>query len=85
MTLYCTVWCSLLTLLTRGLDPNIRGWGQWTALMWVALRGDLPCVMTLLEHGALTDIQDEDGDTALMKAALGRHLPCVQTLLKHGA
>ena len=43
----------VLTLLTRGLDPNIRGPWQMTALMGAALVGQLTCAQTLLEHGAL--------------------------------
>ena len=58
----------LLTLLNRGLDPNIRSWREGTALMEAALGGHLPCVKTLLEHGALADLKDEDGVTALMIA-----------------
>ena len=62
----------VLTLLTRGLDPNIRagaGRSRMTALMWAAGRGHLTCAQTLIQHGALTDLQDVGGYTALMRAA----------------
>ena len=78
----------VLTLLTRGLDINIRGgWGSLksTALMRAAEYGQLPCVQTLLEHGALIDLKDGEGYTALMKAAKGNYLDIVAELLSRQA
>ena len=58
----------MLTLLTRGLDVNIRGEFERTALMEAANWGKTTCVQTLMDHGALTDLQDYRGYTALMFA-----------------
>ena len=76
----------VLTLLTRGLDVNIRKRDyQKTALMEAAEEGHLPCVQTLLDHGALTDLKDNNGDTALMMAAKENHLAIVVELLARQA
>ena len=75
----------VLTLLTRGLDPNIRGYKQSTGLMLAAVYGHLPCVQTLLDYGALTDLKDEFGDTALMEAAKSNYPDIVAEILGKGA
>ena len=71
----------MLTLLTWGLDPNIRGHGRGTALTMAAGEGRPPCVQTLLQHGALTNLQDNWGNTALIWPAKYNKLEIVAELL----
>ena len=75
----------LLTLLNRGLDENIRGRFQKTALMCAAEWGNLTCLQTLLDNGALLDLEDESGITALMYAAKRNYPDITTELLVRGA
>ena len=78
----------LVTLLTRGMDVNIRGWSQFTALMYAAYFGQLTCLQILLDHGALTDLKGRYrgyGYTALMYAAKYNHPDIVGELLARQA
>ena len=72
------------TFLEHGIDINIRGASQKTALM-DATWGHYSCVQILLERGANLDLKDKSGETALMKAAKYDFPDNVGKLLAGGA
>ena len=55
--------------LERGINVNIRGWKQVTALIKAAELGKITSLTILLDNNADPDLKDDTGETALMKAA----------------
>ena len=74
----------LVTLLSKGADPNKKNDSNATALMWAT--GDLGKTRLLLEHGADVNAKSDDMRTALMVAARRPgNTAVVKLLLEHGA
>ena len=74
----------LRTILAHGIDVNLRGYRQRTALMWAAVRGHLTSLQILLDNGADLHIKNK-GWTSLMYAAENNHPEIVAELLARGA
>ena len=77
-------------LLSRGADPNVRGWrGQTPLHLAIVYEGTSNCrtnvVWLLLKHGADPNLRDEHGKTPLHYAAEHCMPDLVELLLKHGA
>ena len=77
-------------LLSRGADPNVRGWrGQTPLHLAIVYEGTSNCrmeaVRLLLKHGADPNARDEHGKTPLHYAAEHCMPDLVELLLKHGA
>jgi ankyrin repeat protein len=77
-------------LLSRGADPNVRGWrGQTPLHLAIVYEGTSNCrtgaVWLLLKHGADPNTRDEHGKTPLHYAAEHCMPDLVELLLKHGA
>jgi len=77
-------------LLSRGADPNVRGWrGQTPLHLAIVYEGTSNCrtgaVWLLLRHGADPNARDEHGKTPLHYAAEHCMPDLVELLLKHGA
>jgi ankyrin repeat protein len=77
-------------LLSRGADPNVRGWrGQTPLHLAIVYEGTSNCRMEairlLLKHGADPNARDEHGKTPLHYAAEHCMPDLVELLLKHGA
>jgi len=77
-------------LLSRGADPNVRGWrGQTPLHLAIVYEGTSNCrmkaVWLLLKHGADPNARDEHGKTPLHYAAKHCMPNLVELLLKHGA
>lgn len=71
-------------LLAKGVHIDALGEELITALMYAAMRGDLPSVRVLLANGA--DVNRlVDGGSALIYAARDGHLDVVQALVAAGA
>jgi ankyrin repeat protein len=71
-------------LLAHHADPNTKGPGGTTALMWAAT--DTTKVRSLLEHGAAVNAKSETERTALLIAAsYPGTVPVLRTLLERGA
>ncbi len=68
-----------------GLDVNIRGEGERTALMMAAYNGHTDIVKYLLRKGAKVNLVDEMGRPALIYAASGPFPETVKVLLDHKA
>jgi ankyrin repeat protein len=77
---------AVVYFLENGIDVNLRGTHQETALMYAASRGHLDTVKVLLARGADVNVRDETGLTALMAALSSRQSSAVPfELLDHGA
>lgn len=76
-------------LLKMGANPNaageLRGELRWTALMYTAAAGDMPCAQALLEAGAEVNMENLEGATALLIAVGRRRSDMVPMLLDKGA
>jgi ankyrin repeat protein len=71
-------------LLTSHADPNVKGPGGTTALIWAV--PDLAKVRTLLDHGAAVNAKTETERTALLVAAsYPRTVRVLQLLMDRGA
>jgi ankyrin repeat protein len=71
-------------LLARHADPNAKGPGGTTALMWAVT--DLAKVRSLLEHGASVNAKSDTDRTALLVAAsYPRTVDVLRLLLERGA
>ena len=57
------------TMISQGIDVNIRGWGNRTTLMFAAWAGQRKVAKLLVRRGAGLNLQDGTGWTALMRAA----------------
>jgi tetratricopeptide (TPR) repeat protein len=74
-----------LALLERGADPNARGPGGGTALMYAGLCGQTQVMKSLLDMGADPNLQSLDGRTALMHSITFGDPEAVRLLLSSGA
>jgi len=78
-------------LLSRGADPNVRGWrGQTPLHLAIVYEGTSNCrmgaVWLLLKHGTDPNLRDEHGKTPLHYAARSSlHLKAAEVLVRHGA
>ncbi|KUO85524.1 MAG: hypothetical protein AT711_06515, partial [Thermoproteus sp. CIS_19] len=77
-------------LLSRGADPNVRGWrGQTPLHLAIVYEGTSNCrmgaVWLLLKHGTDPNLRDEHGKTPLHYAAEHCMPDLVELLLRHGA
>ncbi len=72
-------------LLSRGVDPNVRGNFGVTALHWAVSKGDIEMVKLLLDHGADPNIKDLAGGTPLHWAVAAGFPDIVELLLERGA
>jgi len=79
-------------LLSRGADPNVRGWrGQTPLHLAIVYEGTSNCrtgaVWLLLKHGADPNARDSEGRTPLHYAAArsSLHLKAAEVLVRHGA
>jgi ankyrin repeat protein len=59
--------------------------GGWTALLFAAREGCLPCAQALLTAGADIERADPDGITPLLMAILNAHFDLAATLIESGA
>ncbi|KAL1451843.1 hypothetical protein WDU94_006179 [Cyamophila willieti] len=73
----------LLTMIFRGVDPNITDELNRTALHKAACKGFTDSVRVLLENGANPNLRDLVGNTALHLAACTNHIDVITLLLKH--
>ena len=73
------------TFLERGIDVNIRGEYQWTALINAANRGHLTSLKLLLDADADPDLKSASWNTALILAAKDNYPEIVSELLRRGA
>src|SRR5215467_14267782 len=69
-------------LLARGADPNRRGPGGATALMWAS--PDIEKMRRLIDHGADLRAEDRGGSTALALAIRSGSVDAVQWLVGKG-
>lgn len=77
--------CTVLALLTHGVNGNTPDRDGKTALMLAAFEGHTGTVYTLLAHQVQVNTQDKEGATALMLAAARGHTDVVTALLAKGA
>jgi ankyrin repeat protein len=74
-------------LLSHGANPNLEGYGGFTALMFAVGTDndgvDIEVIETLLESGAQPNVKTQYGFTALMYAS--KRLDATLALLTHGA
>ncbi|GBC94915.1 hypothetical protein HRbin16_00700 [bacterium HR16] len=75
----------VLSLLSAGADPNVRGSTGATPLLAAVERGEKAIAKILLEHGADVNRGTDSGVTPLMIASRDGRLDLVQLLLSHGA
>ncbi len=68
-----------------GMDINVRGPDQRSALLVTAERGHLGAMRLLIENGAEIDIRSRDGWTPLMVAAFNNQVEAVKLLIERGA
>ncbi|HTL48089.1 MAG TPA: ankyrin repeat domain-containing protein [Verrucomicrobiae bacterium] len=76
---------SVQSLISQGLDVNIRGDLEMTPLMLAAQDGRLEVVKLLLQHGADVNAQNIVGQTALRLASLKEHHDVMLHLRQYGA
>ena len=57
------------SLLTKGVEINVRNNNGESSLMWAAYRGHGPVVEALIAHGAAVDGTSKNGSSALISAA----------------
>jgi len=71
----------MVALIAGGADVNTQGEDGFTALHWVAGRGNVEAVKLLLEHGARSDIRENlFGNTPAERAKLNGHEAVVKLL-----
>ncbi|MCA9108751.1 MAG: ankyrin repeat domain-containing protein [Planctomycetaceae bacterium] len=70
---------------SAGPNPDDRGRGGDTALMYCAARGHADMLNWLIQIGVAIEAVDEASNTALMLAAQMGHAECVSLLLQSGA
>lgn len=75
----------ILHLLGRGVDPNARANGGFTALIAAAGRGSAEALELLLARGADADLANDEGWTPLMEAAAREEEEALKLLLRTGA
>ena len=81
----------LLSLLERGVDPNLRGRCRRTALHAAAYTGNLRGALELIARGADLEAVDSLGHTPLCRAVFamvageGSRLPVIEVLVSAGA
>lgn len=76
---------NVLFLLKRGSNPNARGEGNKTALMFAAESGDSLLIKILVLNGADMELADKEETSPLMAATLNQHFEATYLLLKKGA
>jgi len=77
---------ALQALLSQGADPNHKGAGGMTALIWSTRAGSVPAVEALLRHGADPNLPGGvNGWTPLMHAVHQNQLVAARVLLDSGA
>ncbi|KAI6656803.1 Lateral signaling target protein 2 [Oopsacas minuta] len=78
----------LVTLLEKGVDPNLKDSDNNTALILAAKNGKYPCVLLLLEHKADANLANNLGWTPLhaiaWKGDSDEHLECADILIRTG-
>ena len=78
----------LVTLLEKGVDPNLTDSDNNTALILAAKNGKYPCVLLLLEHKADANLANNLGWTPLhaiaWKGDSNEHLECADILIRTG-
>ena len=75
----------LIKELEKGVDVNIKGKDEQTALMSAAYNGHTNIVKILLENGADVNLFDIDNVSALMYASLQGHIEIVKILIDRNA
>ncbi|KAF8258800.1 ankyrin repeat-containing domain protein [Lactarius quietus] len=73
------------SLLRRGMDVNVGGYQNKTALLYASWLGRHDVVQFLLDHGADVNSRDDYHTTPLHFAANKGHADVVQVLLEHNA
>ncbi len=76
---------NVLFLLGRGADPDARGEGNMTALMYAAEGGDTLLIKILVLNGANMELSDREETTPLLMATLNQQFSAAYQLLKKGA
>ena len=78
----------LVTLLEKGVDPNLTDSDKNTALLLAAKNGRYPSLLLLLEHKADANLANNLGWTPLhaiaWKGDSNEHLECADTLIRVG-
>jgi ankyrin repeat protein len=75
-------------LLAHGANPNHRGLGSETQLMYICQNSypyRLAMVQAFLDHGADPNLKDDDGYSELMFAIRPGNVAIVRLMLSHGA
>lgn len=75
----------LMSLLNKGVDPNLREDHGWTPLHWAAQEGNDRVVKSLIRAGAIVDALDNQGFSALILAIGEGHAGTVCLLIANGA
>jgi ankyrin repeat protein len=75
----------LMSLLNKGVDPNLHEDYGWTPLQWAAQEGNDRAVKSLIKAGAIVDALDNQGFSALMLAIGEGHDSTVRLLIANGA
>jgi ankyrin repeat protein len=74
-----------MSLLAKGVDPNVPGPDGTTALMYAAANDDVELVRALIKRGANVEAKNQFGTSALTEAAIIGSAPVIDSLLKAGA
>lgn len=70
------------TLLNRGIDVNLKGISQSTAIHIASARGNSTVVLLLLSRGGDPDCKTNDGKTPLAYAVMNGHLHVMRILIE---
>eukprot|EP01088_Endostelium_zonatum_P000966 TRINITY_DN11243_c0_g1_i1.p1 TRINITY_DN11243_c0_g1~~TRINITY_DN11243_c0_g1_i1.p1 ORF type:complete len:991 (-),score=275.21 TRINITY_DN11243_c0_g1_i1:161-3133(-) len=72
---------NVVSLLKKGVDPNVRDEDHATALHYAAYKGHADIIKVLLEHGADALATDVTGCSPLHKAVFSDHPECLELLI----